>query len=97
MLNEDHAEQENCCFLERDSRYFADLRQFGSKVTVNHKRKLSLYEMALACCMTDLQSKTPSSRLADKSIQKEMSITGGTDVKQSSHVLDRKLSILVKY
>lgn len=83
--------------MERDSRYFTDLRQFGSKVTVNHKCKLSLYEMDLACCMTDPQSKSPSSRLADKSIQKEVSIAGGSDVKQSFRVLDRKLSILVKY
>lgn len=83
--------------MEIDSRYFADSTQFGCKVTVNHKCKLSLHEMARACYVTDLQSKTPSSRLADKSIQKGASIAGGADVRQSFHVSDRKLSILVMY
>lgn len=45
--------------------------------------------MARACYVTDMQSKTPSSRLADKSIQKGVSIAGGADVRRSFHVSDK--------
>jgi hypothetical protein len=51
-----------CYFLKKDLRDFVDSRQFGYKVAVNHKFKLSLGKMAFFCYMTDLQSKIPSSR-----------------------------------